>query len=267
MDEQLPLPLEGGWPEPQRRHPPSDQPRHHPRSLAPRELDDGGCFDYSATPAIFLGRTGFGPLRIAWDTNVLIDWRDFGHLLLSDDEPPTALPNLDPAHQADLVALGTVMTLWMTRDIRIYPLRRQLRDFGRGRGKPQPRQLVKERARQLEEIASALWCVGLSGEFKSRSPNAREWTIPSMKPSADRTLVEEAVVHGCHVFLTRDRKILQRRADLALVGIMAMRPTDLLDALSDSGETEQPLGADGMICDNHKWMHLEAATRGAEMAV
>ena len=88
-----------------------------------------------------------------------------------------------------------------------------------------------------------------------------------MKPSADRTLVEEAVMRGCHVFLTRDRKILQRRANLALMGIMAMRPTDLLDALSDSGETEQPLGADGMICDNHKWMHLKAATRGAEMAV
>ena len=88
-----------------------------------------------------------------------------------------------------------------------------------------------------------------------------------MKPSADRTLMEEAVVRGCHLFLTRDKKILQRRADLALVGIMAMRPTDLLDALSDSGETEQPLGADGMICDNHKWMHLKAATRGAEIAV
>ena len=155
MYEQLPLPLVEGWPEPQRRPPPSDRARHHPRSLAPRELDDGGCFDYSATPAIFLGRTGFGPLRIAWDTNVLIDWRDFGHLLLSDDEPPT-LPDLDPGHEADLVALGTVMTLWMTRDIRIYPLRRQLRDFGRGRGKPQPRQLVEERARQLDEIASAL---------------------------------------------------------------------------------------------------------------
>jgi len=46
-----------------------------------------------------------------------------------------------------------------------------------------------------------------------------------------------------------------------------MRPTDLLDALSDSGETEQPLGADGMMCDNHKRMHLEAATRGGEIAV
>jgi hypothetical protein len=266
MCEQLLLPLVGGWPEPQRRPPPSDQARHHPRSLAPRGLDDGGCFDYSATPAIFLGRTGFGPLRIAWDTNVLIDWRDFGHLLLSDEETPT-VPDLDPGHEADLVALGTVMTLWMTRDVRIYPLRRQMRDFGRGRGKPQPRQLVEERARQLDEIASALWCVGLSGEFKSPSPGAREWVVPSMKPSADRTLVEEAVVRGCHVFLTRDRKILQRRPDLAQVGIVPTRPTDLLDALSDSGETEQPLGADGMICDNHKWMHLETATREAEIAV
>jgi hypothetical protein len=157
--------------------------------------------------------------------------------------------------------------LWMTRDIRIYPLRRQMRDFGRGRGKPQPRQLVGERARQLDEIASALWCVGLSGEFKSPSPRAREWVIPSMKPSADRTLVEEAVVRGCHVFLTRYRKILQRRPDLALVGIVAMRATDLQEALSDSGEAEQTFGVDGMVCDKHKWMHLEAATREARVAV
>jgi hypothetical protein len=79
--------------------------------------------------------------------------------------------------------------------------------------------------------------------------------------------LEKAVVRGCHVFLTRDRKILQRRADLALVGIVPMRPTHLLDALSDSRETEQPLGADGMMCDNHKWMHLKAATREDETAV
>ena len=146
------------------------------------------------------------------------------------------------------------MTLWMTRDIRIYPLETsaaRLRTWAReatastaGRGTRAPT--------QEEDVASALWCVGLSGEFKSRTPNAREWTILSMKPSADRTLVEEAVVHGCHVFLTRDRKILQRRADLTLGGIAAMRPTHLLDALSDSGETEQPLGADGMICDNQQ---------------
>ena len=80
-----------------------------------------------------------------------------------------------------------------------------------------------------------------------------------MRPSADRTLVEEAIVRSCHVFLTRDKKILRYGPGLASLGLCAMRPTQLLDALAESGEVERPGGADGTVCDNHKWTHLRSA--------
>lgn len=268
MHEQVVLPLPGGWPPPREEVSPSeDDPLFHPRSLAPRELDEAGCFDYAVTPAVFLGRSGFGPLRVAWDTNILIDWRDFGADLISDEQ--SVPKGLDPAHNEELVALGTLMTtIWATRDIRIYPLRRQLRDVGRGRGRPLDHRLVEERARQLDEVASALWCVGLVGEFKKgsgRSP-AWWWRADWMTSAADRALLEEAIVRGCHVFLTRDKKVLKHGPRLAVLGLAAMSPGELLDALLESGEMNWPMGPDGAICDNHKWIHLERAAGRAEQS-
>ncbi len=172
------------------------------------------------------------------------------------------MPGLEADHDEDVVALDAVMnSIWMVRDVRVYPLRRQMSDFGGARGRPRDGRLAAERARQLDEIASALWCVGLSGEFKQRGRSlAGDWRAPTMRPSADRTLVEDAIVRGCHVFLTRDKKIIRHGQPLAALGIAALRPTELLDTLAASGELGRPGGADGMICDNHKWKHLEAAT-------
>jgi hypothetical protein len=42
------------------------------------EQTEGGGFFYENCPELFLGRAGYGPLRIAWDTNVLIDYAEFG---------------------------------------------------------------------------------------------------------------------------------------------------------------------------------------------
>lgn len=264
MNKQATLPLPGGWPPPRQEvETSSDHPRFHPRSLAPRELDEAGCFDYSVTPAIFLGRSGFGPLRVAWDTNILIDWRDFGEHLLSDEG---ALPaGIEPTHEEELDALGALMTtIWATRDIRIYPLRRQLRDFGRSRRRMIDPRLVEQRERQLAEIASALWCVGLMGEFRRSNgrPPSSWWQARWMNPSPDRALLEEAIVRGCHVFLTRDQKVIRHRVRLASLGIASMAPSGLLDALFETGEMNSVAGPDGAICDNHKWQHLEAAAAG-----
>jgi len=84
-----------------------------------------------------------------------------------------------------------------------------------------------------------------------------------MKPSADRGLVEEAIVRGCHAFLTRDRKILAKAPHLAQMGLLAVSPTGLRDELAFSGELGMVAGADGCMCDNHKWHHLARACRVA----
>lgn len=259
---QLVLPLEGGWPQSCPAAPATTDQRFHPRSLAPRELDDGGCFDYPATPAIFLGRTGFGPLRLAWDTNVLIDWRDFGRTLLEDDE--VLPPGLDSRHQEELVALGAVMTTtYTTRDVRILPLWRQRRDLGGSRSPGYRWQ--QERVYQLDEVASALQCVGLSDELRKgyRPPPASWWRADVMKPSPDRLLVEEAITRGCHVFLTRDRKILGCGSQIRRLGLVVIPPTGLLDAIIRSADMSSPMGADGMVCDSHKLIRLERVARSA----
>lgn len=186
----------------------------HPRSLAPRELEEAGCFDYSVAFRLFLGRTGYGPLRIAWDTNILIDWRDFGVALLSDESVPRWV---NRSHQVDLEALGEVMTgIWRLRDIRICPLSRQLRDLGRGMGQSLRRERLRERARQLDEFASAFWCLGFKDEL--RRGRVSHWRATFMRPSADRRLVEEAMRAGCHVFLTRDKRVLRHAAKIEALG-------------------------------------------------
>lgn len=238
-------------------------PRFHPRSEAPAEPDEGGCFYYGRSLGIFLGRVGFGPLRVAWDTDVLIDWRDYGDRLLDGADLPHYI---EAKYRDELEALGTIMgSTWMTRDIRIYPLTRQLRDLGPGRSVGRRAEIARERARQLDEIASAMWCVGLQGEFRrgSRHHPARDWQATCMKRSTDRALVEEAVVRGCHVFLTRDRKILAKALYLRQMGLLVVSPTGLLDELALSGELGMVAGADGCMCDNHKWQHLKRACRAA----
>jgi hypothetical protein len=203
-------------------------------------------------------------LRLAWDTNVLIDWRDYGQVLLADDE---ALPTgLEPAHHDELIALGAVMnSIYLTRDIRIIPLTRQLRDLGSRRGSNYRRR-AEERARQLDEVASALWCVGLARELRAgRHSPGSWWRADFMRSSPDRLLVEEAVTRGCHAFLTRDKKILARAPQIRELGLVAVSPTRLLDEVVLSDDMASLYGSDGMLCDNHKYIHLERAAQRADV--
>lgn len=50
-------------------------------SLAPDDTSEGGGFQYEDCPRVFSGRNGYGPLRLAWDTNILIDYAKYGHLV------------------------------------------------------------------------------------------------------------------------------------------------------------------------------------------
>lgn len=81
------------------------------------EQTEGGGFLYKNCPELFLGRAGYGPLRVAWDTNVLIDYAEFGDLMWEDDNfgPPIS----EPYYREELVALDTLIHLWMMRNIRV----------------------------------------------------------------------------------------------------------------------------------------------------
>ena len=49
------------------------------------EYIEGGGFFYENCPEVFLGRAGYGPLRVAWDTNIIIDYAEFGDLMWEEE--------------------------------------------------------------------------------------------------------------------------------------------------------------------------------------
>jgi hypothetical protein len=104
----------------------------NPYSLSTTDDDflEGGGFFYENCPKVFLGRIGYGPLRMAWDTNILIDYAQFGDLMWEEDHefnPPTS----EPRYRGELVALNTIIQLWMMRDIRVRAPERQIEDAQR----------------------------------------------------------------------------------------------------------------------------------------
>jgi hypothetical protein len=105
-------------------------------SLAPEDDGclEGGGFFYETCPEIFLRRSGYGPLRIAWGTNILIDYAEFGDLIWGpeDDEDYEFNPPVSEAnYRQELVALYTLVQLWMMRDIRVRAPQRQINDAQR----------------------------------------------------------------------------------------------------------------------------------------
>jgi hypothetical protein len=230
-------------------------------SLATTDDDflEGGGFFYENCPGVFLGRTGYGPLRMAWDTNILIDYAKFGDLMWEEDrefDPQIS----EPRYREELVALDTIVQLWMMRDIRVRAPERQIEDAKNELDEAQ----WELRARQLHHFLAALQCIQLD---KTVLDNVRPFDpLPrgSTNDEWDESLVLEAIETGCHVFLTGDRRLSRRIQRTARESFMViMSPSDLQQALAEAGE----LGwaREGYIMpDNHKWLHFMRATERRE---
>ena len=235
--------------QPFRRHEPE------PRSLGTDHPEEGAWFEYAACPDVFLGRRGRGPLRIAWDTNVLIDYAIHGQAMW-DDEQPFA-PDGGRKHVEELHALHAVMQLWLIRDVRLHVFRAQVDDAKRRLSDERRR----ERERQIDEIASALYCLG----HETVDPTDEDAAVTSgfldwMTPSTDRDLVEAAITAGCHVFLTRDEDdILRHAGTLGSYWLAALSPSQLIDRLAAAGELGFASYGSMVMPDSHKWLHVLAA--------
>lgn len=233
------------------------EPGPNQYSLAPNDESHGGGFNYEERPKIFLGRRGYGPLRIAWDTNILIDYAKYGEHMWEDDqfEPPVE----ESRYLEVLIALNELMHLWMLRDIRIKMPFRQI-DDARRRLDPEVWLL---RAWQLEQFHVALSCVDLD---KALAEGVRPFeTLPegSSNDDWDQSLVDEAIATGCHVFLTNDRR-LKRRADRrARESFLAIVPSsELLDLLAEAGQLSLAAIGRYPLPDSHKWTHVMDAHSG-----
>jgi hypothetical protein len=200
-------------------------------------VPEGPHFVYEAGPAIFLGRRGRGPLHVAWDTNLLLDYFQFGSALWEGDGLPDSVGQ---DYAAELEGLQLLLGLWVFRDIRFLILPDTIED-AKKKLSPERR---GDRIRAFEEFAAALRLVG-SGEADLDVPSRRGLLIlpeselrralAEVPPGFDRRLVEAAVRSGAHIFLTRDAGVLRSRNVLRPFGLLMASPLDLLEELVGCG--------------------------------
>lgn len=220
-------------------------------SQAPNDAPEGGGFEYEDCPKVFSGRTGNGPLRVAWDTNILIDYAKYGQLIWDDDDfnPPIEEGN----YLEQLIALYELMNLWMIRDIRIRMPYRQIDDARRRLDE----KTLDLRLWQIEQFRAALSCISLDVAIDANVQAFETLPEESSNDDWDKTLVEEAIATGCHVFLTRDRRLKKRNEPIARKSfVVILTPTELLDFLVEADELSLAKYGQYILPDTHKYSHV-----------
>jgi hypothetical protein len=202
-------------------------------------LPEGPHFVYDDAPELFLGRRGRGPLDVVWDTNILIDYLTYGPAMWEDE----ALDVVED-YAAELEGLHLLIQLWLLREVRFKVFARSIDDARRAllearRG---------ERARAVGEFAAALTLSAYGGDDEKFEPGTvgdalplwlpsveRDLAVKAVPSGADRELVILALSLGAHVFLTRDRGVLQAADVLRPHGLLVVTPLDLIESLAASG--------------------------------
>lgn len=165
-----------------------------------------------------------GPLVIALDSNVLIDLQVHGAVLLNDGLLPSSV-EADRGYAGDLSGLADLLNLWLLRDVRFVVTPRSKTDARRGVTSA----FLDRRLPSVDALADSLafqfgdWNAPVPSDGEAPAAVGVEIGLP---PGADRDLVLEAQAIGAHVFLTRDRLVLDRTS---LAGpAMALLPPQVL---------------------------------------
>lgn len=220
-----------------------------------------GGFWRGRSPSVFGNRAGVGPLVVMPDTNILISIRE----QLDEVEEALILHPLWSARDEPVDALRDLVQLWWWRDLRfaVTPLHMADSDESLTEARQRAREdAVRELGRDYLERGGLESVVGdeLSVEdapcalhsippasLRSGSEPAGQRRWP--RGERDRKLVEAAYDAGCHVFLTADKGILKCSSSLFPQGLAIMSPTQLLDALDDSGELDGTRGGHFLLPD------------------
>ena len=226
------------------------------------QLPAGPEFVYASAPDIFGGRRGWGPLFIAWDTNLLLDYFKFGSSLWQGCDLPD---QLGEEYAGELEGLQFLVALWVLRDIRFIILPATITDA--------KRKLTEERwasrLNAFREFVSALQLVSDDPpelDLPSRDgllvlpERMLEQAVSEIPPGFDRALVSSAARMGLHVFLTRDKGILRHRDALRPFGLLLASPLDIFEELLACGAfhcmLEPPLCAYWPMPDQMRVGHL-----------
>ncbi|MFD5817806.1 hypothetical protein [Streptomyces sp. NPDC127038] len=169
-------------------------------------LDGGLGFCNQVLPSLL--PSGYhGPLVVALDSNVLIDLQQHGTALMNDDSLPDEV-EADAAYLEELDGLADILNVWLLRDIRFVVTPRSKTD-----AKKVSERFLERRLPSIEALAESLafqmgdWTISAPSDGPAPTPVGDESGLPE---GADRDLVLEAQAIGAHVFLTRDRLVLDR---------------------------------------------------------
>ncbi|MFJ2551541.1 hypothetical protein [Microbacterium sp. NPDC087591] len=194
----------------------------------------GPDFEYRTSPRLFAGRVGRGALRIAMDTNLLIDYFEHGHSMWMGE----SVTKLHTGEYGEhLEALQLILAVWVLRDIEFVMLKESLRDSKRRKLAPH---LDQRNRKAWTEFYSALTHSPYHSEDRTdaaqRLPSRLiDRVIDAVPAGGDQRMVRAALNDGAHVYLTRDKRVLRASDQLRPFGLSAMTPGDLLDALSRYG--------------------------------
>ena len=197
-------------------------------------IPEGPYFVYEMGPSLFLGRRGRGPLRIAWDTNLLVDYFQYGRALWDGETLPDLVGG---SYGEELAGLQLIMALWVMRDIRFYIPKRALTDGKRALTGQQ----YEDRRRAFDEFARALSLLEWEESDQREPPplvlpaSVVDRVLRLLPAGTDRELVAEALSSGAHVFMTRDAGVLKTRAALRPLGLLVATPLDVLEELAACG--------------------------------
>jgi hypothetical protein len=178
-----------------------------------------------------------GPLFIVWDTNLLVDYFEFGRALWEGHDLPD---KLDDEYVGELEGLQFLIALWVLRDIRFVVFPASVTDATK-------KLSLERRASRLTAFhgfASALRLVSADSpgiDLPSRDgllilPEPMlQRAVAKIPPGFDRALVNSAARLGLHVFLTRDKGILSHRDALRPFGLLLASPLDIFEELLGCG--------------------------------
>lgn len=201
----------------------------HPETPVARRASALGHagFDYTASPELFLGQEGEGPLRLVLDTNVVIE------LTQRFDDVVGALgwAGLQPQHwETRDGALRDLFAIWFWRDVRIHISDLTLDDAKRTLS-------AHRQARRLQALE--MFARDRAFRDPSRPAPAAEVDLPELADlpaGRDGELVRDAVSLGAHAFVTLDHGIHRYADALTSWRLRICDPEWLLETLVIAGE-------------------------------
>ena len=207
-----------------------------PSTLRPNGAAYDARLDFGTLGELVPDSRGFGPLWVAWDTNVLSLFETYGAAALDLElgSPSWERVSVQSQHSRDEVeALLDIVTMWLGHDLRFLVLAATDGDAK----KPLPDGVRERRARAVDAVSAALE-IGLDGEGGEATPRSRQLpraVLESLPAGRDRLLVSDAYIGGAHVFLTMDKGILRRDSEIEPWGMRCLSPVGLRDRLKMAG--------------------------------